>query len=50
MVRVAGTASAHGTIDVVSVARRRISPVSLRDAARQAVIVLGWLVGSGRGR
>jgi hypothetical protein len=37
----AGSAAALGTIDVVYVARRRISPVYLLDALAQAVVLAG---------
>jgi hypothetical protein len=38
----AGSALALGTIDVVYVAKRRISPIYLIDAAAQGAIVAGW--------
>jgi hypothetical protein len=44
----AGTAVALGTIDVVYVARRRISPVYLLDAALEGVFLVGWFVGRRR--
>jgi hypothetical protein len=40
----AGTAAALGTIDVVYVARRRISPVYLVDAAIQFGLLAAWLL------
>ena len=39
----AGTAAALAAIDVVYVARRRISPVYLVDAVAQSAIVAAWL-------
>jgi hypothetical protein len=38
-----GTAVALGTIDVVHVARRRISPVYLVDAAAELSLAAGWV-------
>lgn len=42
----AGSAAALGTIDIVYVARRRISPVYLLDAALQVSLLAGWLASS----
>jgi hypothetical protein len=44
--RTIGVASAVGLalIDVIFVARRRISPVYLLDAAAETALVLGWVV------
>ena len=44
--RTIGVASAVGLtlIDVIFVARRRISPVYLLDAAAETALVLGWAV------
>jgi hypothetical protein len=39
----AGTAAALCGVDLVYVARRRISPVYLVDAALQAALVAGWV-------
>lgn len=38
----AGTASTLLVVDVVNVARRRIRPTYLLDAAAEAAILLGW--------
>jgi hypothetical protein len=38
-----GSAVALGTIDVVYVAKRRISPVYLLDALAQAVLLVAWV-------
>ena len=40
----AGSATALGVIDVVYVARRRISPTYLVDAAIQFALLGGWLI------
>jgi hypothetical protein len=46
----AGTAAALGAVDAYYVARRRISPVYLLDAAAQAALLGGWKrVGRRRG-
>jgi hypothetical protein len=39
----AGSAASLAAIDVVYVARRRISPIYLLDAAAQLAIIAGWL-------
>jgi hypothetical protein len=39
----AGSAVALGTIDVVYVAKRRISPVYLIDALAQAALLVAWI-------
>jgi hypothetical protein len=42
-----GAAGVFGAIDVVYVARRRISPVYLADAVLQGALALGWLGAEG---
>jgi hypothetical protein len=44
----AGAAAGLGLIDVVYVARRRISPVYLLDAAAQLSIAGGWVMATER--
>ena len=47
----AGSAAALATIDTVYVAKRRIAPVYLLDAATELALVAGWaVVGSKRKR
>jgi hypothetical protein len=41
----AGSAAGLGAIDIVYVARKRISPVYLLDAAVEAVLIALWAVG-----
>lgn len=43
-----GIAAGLALIDVVSVARRRISPVYLADAAAETVILVAWARAGGR--
>jgi hypothetical protein len=43
------TSASLAAVDVVFVARRRISPVYLADAAVEAALVAGWLAGEPRG-
>jgi hydrogenase/urease accessory protein HupE len=45
LILAAGSALALGTIDVVYVAKRRISPVYLLDALAQAALLIGWIRG-----
>jgi hypothetical protein len=42
---ITGSAAALGAIDAVYVAKHRISPIYLVDAAAQAPIVAGWIRG-----
>ena len=41
----AGSAAALGAIDVVYVARKRISPIYLLDAVAEAGIIVMWVLG-----
>jgi hypothetical protein len=41
----AGSAAALGIIDIVYVAKRRISPIYLADALAEAVLLLAWGAG-----
>ena len=45
----AGSGVALASVDVVYVAKRRISPVYLLDALGELVIIAGWIVAARRG-
>jgi hypothetical protein len=46
----AGSAAALAVVDILYVARRRISPVYLLDAVAELALVAGWAVALRRGR
>ncbi len=44
-----GSAAALTAIDVIYVARRRISPVYLLDAVTELALIVGWSIGARKG-